>query len=379
MRPTRAEIDLAAIRHNTRRIRAAVGPGPRIMAVVKADAYGHGAVPVSRAAVEAGATCLGVAIPEEGAELRAQGLATPIFVLGLCDPEQIPLLLEHDLIAAAATLEFARLLSARAAEAGRRATVVAKVDTGMGRVGVSPEAAPAFVRALAGLQGLELRGVFTHLAHADAPDKRHARGQLSRLSRLLEHLADEGLRLPWVSAANSATVMDLPAGHFNLVRAGIMLYGLPPSDSAGARDLRPAMALKTRVEYLKKVRRGATVGYGCTFTAAQDTWIATLPVGYADGYSRRHSNAAPVLVGGRRHRVAGRVCMDQIMVDLGPETEVQVGDEAVLVGRQGGEEITLTELATLAGTIHYELACAVSPRVPRVYVDADKDGSCRRP
>jgi alanine racemase len=370
MRPTRAEIDLEAIRHNVRVVRAAIGPAPAIMAVVKADAYGHGALPVSRAAVEAGAACLGVAIPEEGAELRERGERGPIVVLGPSDPEQIPLLVAHDLVAAVATLEFAHRLSRAAVAARRRAAVMAKIDTGMGRIGVPPEEALEFVRALAALEGLALQGVFTHLAHADARDKTHATLQLSRLSAAVAELGRAGVSVPWISAANSATVIDLPAGHFNLVRAGIMLYGLPPSTELRRTvPLRPAMRLTTRIVFLKQVRAGTTVGYGCTYTAPRDTWIATLPVGYADGYDRRLSSAAPVLIGGRRHTVAGRVCMDQIMVDLGPEAVAKVGDEAVLLGRQGDEEITATELAGLAGTISYELVCGISPRVPRVYLN----------
>jgi alanine racemase len=370
MRPTRAEIDLEAIRHNVRAVRSAVGPAPAIMAVVKADGYGHGALPVSRAAVQAGATCLGVAIPEEGAELRAGGVREPIVVLGPADPEQAALIVEHGLVAAVATSELAHRLSRAAAAAGRRVAVMAKIDTGMGRVGVAPEEAPAFVRGLLALPGVTLQGVFTHLAHADAREKSHATLQLSRLGAVLAQLDRAGVSVPWISAANSAAIMDLPAGHFSLVRAGIMLYGLLPSaELRRPAAVRPAMRITTRIGFLKRVRAGTTIGYGCTYTAPRETWIATLPVGYADGYDRRLSNAGPVLIGGRRHPVAGRVCMDQIMVDLGPEAAAKVGEEAVLLGRQGAEEITATELAELAGTISYELLCGISPRVPRIYLN----------
>jgi alanine racemase len=370
VRPTRAEIDLEAIRHNVRAVRSAVGPAPAIMAVVKADGYGHGALPVSRAAVQAGATCLGVATPEEGADLRAGGVREPIVVLGPADPEQAALIVEHGLVAAVATSELAHSLSRAAAAAGRRVAVMAKIDTGMGRIGVAPEEAPAFVQGLLALPGVTLQGVFTHLAHADAREKTHATLQLSRLGAVLAELDRAGVSVPWISAANSATIMDLPAGHFSLVRAGIMLYGLLPSaELRRPAAVRPAMRITTRIVFLKRVRAGTTIGYGCTYTAPRETWIATLPVGYADGYARRLSNAGPVLIGGRRHTVAGRVCMDQIMVDLGPEAAAKVGEEAVLLGRQGEEEITATELAELAGTISYELLCGISPRVPRIYLN----------
>lgn len=373
MRPTYAEVDLGAIRANVRALRRAAGAGVAVMAVVKADGYGHGAIRVSRTALEAGAACLGVAIPEEGAALREAGLAAPIFVLGLSTPDQLPLIVEHGLVATIATLDGARALSAVARTAGTRARVVLKVDTGMGRIGVPPADAPALVAALGELPGIELQGLFTHFAHADAEDLTHARAQLSAFGTLLDALA---VHLRWISAANSAALLTLPGARFNLVRPGVALYGLPPAKRLGlAVPLRPAMQLKTRIVFLKRLPAGATVSYGCTYTAPRDTWIATLPVGYADGYSRRLSDGAPVLIGGRRHPLAGRICMDQVMVDLGPETQARVGDEAVLFGRQGGDEVTVTELAARAGTINYELVCAVSPRVPRVYVDEPPAGA----
>lgn len=369
VRPTHAEIDLAAIRHNIRQIRTAVGPVVKLMAVVKANAYGHGAVKVSRAALEAGADCLAVAIPEEGAELRAAGLAVPIFVLGLTLPEQAKLVVDYHLTAAVATMDSIRALSHAARDAGRRCRIMLKVDTGMGRVGIAPVQAEEFRQYIQASPGVELAGVFTHLAAADAADKAHAAKQLAGFGSVIERLGAK-CNLTYISAANSATVIDLPKGHFNTVRPGIILYGLPPShDMHASLDLRPAMAFKTRVVFVKEVPAGTTVSYGCTFATDRGTFLATLPVGYADGYSRHLSNKASVLIGGKRRPVVGRVCMDQVVVDAGPEGDVSVGDEAVLVGRQGKDEITLTELADLAGTINYELACAVSARVPRVYLN----------
>ncbi len=369
MRPTYAEIDLAAIRHNIRQFRAAVGPSVRLMAVVKANAYGHGAVKVSRAALEAGADCLAVAIPEEGAELRAAGLAVPILVLGLTLPEQAKLVVEHHLMPAVATKDSIRALAAAARDQGRRCQIALKVDTGMGRIGVFPSQIEDFRQYIKASPGVELIGVFTHLATADAADKTYANRQLEIFKKAVDSLTAQ-VKLTYISAANSATLIDLPQGRFNTVRPGIILYGLPPShEMQRSLDLRPAMQFKTRIAYIKEVPAGTAVSYGCTFRTERTSFLATLPVGYADGYSRHLSNKAAVLIGGKRRPVVGRVCMDQIIVDLGPEGDATVGDEAVLFGRQGGGEITLTELADLAGTINYELACAVSARVPRLYVN----------
>ncbi len=369
MRPTYAEIDLAAIRHNIGQIRAAVGPAVKLIAVVKANAYGHGAVKVSRAALEAGADCLAVAIPEEGAELRGAGLAVPIFILGLTPPEQARLVVDYHLTAAVATMDCIKALSHAARDAGRRCRVMLKTDTGMGRIGVAPVEIEEYRQYIQASPGVELVGIFTHLASADAADKAYAEKQLAVFRAAVDRLAAK-TSLTYISAANSAATVDLPQGFFNTVRPGIIIYGLPPShEMHGSFDLRPAMQFKTRIAYIKEVNAGTSVSYGCTFTTERPTFLATLPVGYADGYSRHLSNKATVLIGGKRCPVVGRVCMDQTVVDLGPESDAAIGDEVVLVGRQGKEEITLTELADLAGTINYELACAVSPRVPRIYIN----------
>ncbi|MCX7779993.1 MAG: alanine racemase [Negativicutes bacterium] len=369
MRPTQAIIDLKAIRHNIRALAAGLR-GANFTAVVKANAYGHGAVEVSKAALAAGASSLAVAIPEEGIELREAGIAVPIFLLGLILPEQADIVVKHRLIAPVATREGASALSAEALRQGRRAYVMLKTDTGMGRIGLRPADVQAFAAEISRLPAIELMGLFTHLATADAADKTYANEQLAIFQRVADTLLKAGINLPYISAANSAVILDLPAGHCNLVRAGIAMYGLPPSDEMhNVPALRPAMTLKTRIVFIKHVPAGTKIGYGSTYTTPEDTYIATLPVGYADGYSRRLSNKAEVLIGGKRRRIVGRVCMDQTMVDLGPVCDAEVGDEAVLFGRQGKAEITVTELAAIAGTINYELVCAVSARVPRVYVN----------
>ncbi|MBM4329711.1 MAG: alanine racemase [Deltaproteobacteria bacterium] len=370
MRTTYAQIDLAAISHNMRQIRAAVSLSTFIMAIVKANAYGHGAVKVSATALSAGANGLGVAIPEEGAELRESGFKVPIFVVGLTLPQQAKLFLDYDLVATISTLEMARALAEAAHRVRRKAQVMAKIDTGMGRIGIRPEQALSFLQELLTIPELELRGIFTHLATADARDKTYSHYQLDQFQVAVNRIAEAGIALSWISAANSATILDLPHGYFNMVRPGIILYGLPPSgETSQSLPLLPAMQFKTKIVFIKQVQAGTPIGYGGAYTTSQETFIATLPVGYADGYSRDLSNRASVLIGGRRCPVVGRVCMDQIMVDLGPSGQAKIGDEVVLFGRQGDEEITVTELAGLAGTINYELVCAISGRVPRVYIN----------
>ncbi|MBP2655754.1 MAG: Alanine racemase [Firmicutes bacterium] len=366
MRPTRAEIDLAAIRHNVQQIKAATNPANKVFAVVKANAYGHGAVKISQAALSSGADGLAVALPEEGAELRAAALAAPIFVLGLTLPEDVDTLIRHKLIATVSTKESLVALDEGARKAGTTAEVMLKIDTGMGRIGITPDQFDEFLHEIVNLPNIRLKGAFTHLASADAADKTYALSQLKAFKPLADKLPPASIS----SAANSATIIDLPDGHFNTVRPGIILYGLPPSgEMHSSLDLRPAMELKTRIVYIKKVGPGTAVSYGCTHHTKTQTYLATLPIGYADGYSRLLSNKASVLIGGRRRPIVGRVCMDQLIVDLGPICDAEIGDEAVLFGRQGDAEITVTELADLIGTINYELVCAVSSRVPRVYLN----------
>jgi len=373
LRPTRAIINLSALRHNVRQIRNHLPTATRLIAVVKANAYGHGAIPVSRTALGAGADWLAVAIPEEGIELRAAGLQAPILILGMSLPEQAGLFIDHNLIAAVSSLDSLRAFQLAASAKKSRARIMIKLDTGMGRVGVQPGEAVAFIRQALALSDIEVVGLFTHFAAADETGNTFTLKQLDCLSQITQTLRDLGIELPLLSAANSAATDAYPSAHFDAARPGIILYGLPPApDMPLQLNLQPVMSLVSRIVHLKQVPAGTPVSYGCTYRAQQQTWLATLPLGYADGYSRALSNKAEVLVHGIRRKVVGRVCMDQIVIDLGPDCDAAVGDEAVLFGRQGQAEITLTELAVLAGTINYELACAISARVPRVYVDNEQ-------
>lgn len=367
LRPTWAEIDLNAIQHNVKALRQMAG-GAELMAVVKADGYGHGAVPVAQAALEAGATWLGVATLEEGVELRKAGLTAPILILGYIPPAQADTVVLYDLRATVFHLDLARALAQWGRALMRSVPVHVKIDTGMARVGVQPGAAVDFAGELAKLPQIELEGVFTHMAVADDPTNPFTAEQLARFQDVLTHLRDAGFTPKIRHAANSASILAHPGTHFDLVRAGIALYGQPPDPAVTwPAELRPALTWKTRISFLKTVSPGTSVSYGRTYRAAGSERIASLPVGYADGYSRHLSNRGEVLIGGQRCPIVGRVCMDQTMVRVPEGVEANVGDEAVLIGRQGDQEITASEMAGMIGTINYEITCAVSKRVPRVY------------
>lgn len=370
VRPTRAIINLSALRHNVRQIRKHLPATTRLIAVVKANAYGHGAIPVSRTTLGAGADWLAVAIPEEGIELRTAGIQAPILILGMSLPEQAGLFIDHNLIAAVSCLDSLRAFQSAAAARKSPARVMIKLDTGMGRVGVQPDEAINLAQQALAMPDIEVVGLFTHFAAADEADNSFTLNQLDCFNQVVDALESQGIKLPLLSAANSAATDAYPAAHFDAARPGIILYGLPPApDMPLQLNLQPVMSLVSRIVHIKQVAADTPVSYGCTHRTQQQTWLATLPLGYADGYSRALSNKAEVLVRGIRRKVVGRVCMDQIVIDLGPVCDAAVGDEVVLFGRQGQAEITLTELAVLAGTINYELACAISARVPRVYVE----------
>lgn len=366
-RPAWVEVDLGAIAHNVRTLKALTPPATLFMAVVKADGYGHGAADVARAALAAGADRLGVATVEEAIELRDAGISSPLHILGQPPVEAAPLLVEHDIISTVATRDFAVALSRAAAFADARAVCHLKIDTGMNRIGFRAEEAGDTVAWLRDMPGLDFEGAFTHFATADAPGDWEFDRQVARFSRALEAMRTEGLRPRIAHAANSAATILHPQTHLDMVRCGIALYGLHPSPATYGRiDLKPAMAVKSRVSFLKRIALGEGVSYGLTWHADGPTTIATLPLGYADGVHRVLSNRMSVLIGGRRCAQVGRVCMDQIMVAVPEGVNVHVGDEAVLVGTQGDETVGMDELAEAAGTINYELACGFALRMPRV-------------
>lgn len=368
-RPTAALIDLAALTHNFREVSRRTG-SRKILAVVKAQAYGHGAVPVSRCLAEAGADMLGVALVEEGRELREAGISTPLLIMGAVFPDQAEEIVRLDLITTLTSLQVAQSLSKAARKKGRTAAVHIKVDTGMGRIGLVPEAVPELISGIVELGSVRIEGLMTHFADADLQNKQFAAVQMDRFEKLAHDLEQRGMTVPVRHAANSAAVLDLRRSFFTMVRPGLMLYGYNPLEHAlEGVDLHPVLSLVTRIAFIKRVPAGTPISYGRTFTTRRESLIATIPVGYADGYSRGLSNKGQALVGGRRVGIAGRVCMDMTMLDVTDVPGVREGDEVVLIGRQGNESITAGDIAAMTGTIPYEVLCGISGRVPRVYVD----------
>lgn len=373
LRPVWAEVDLGALGHNVGEVRRLVGSKVKIMAVVKANAYGHGAAEVARAAVRSGADWLGVATPEEAFSLREEGVEAPILVLGYVPYTDLEELIRKDVSITVFSLAQAKDASRVAARRGAAVRVHVKIDTGMMRIGFLPgRKTEEEIFQLASLPGVVAEGIFTHFALADAEDKSFTREQLKRFLALVSSLERGGLRIPLRHAANSAAIIDIPETHLDMVRAGIMIYGLFPSPEVSQNkvELRPVMSWKSRIILVKEVGAGTGISYGHTFITARKSLIATVPLGYADGFSRLLSNKACVLVRGRRVPVVGRICMDQFMADVTGVEGVAEGDEVVIFGRQGQEFIGVDELAQALGTINYEVVCMVSSRVPRRYTGA---------
>ena len=374
LRPVWAEVDLAAIRHNVGVLARLAGPA-RLGAVVKAGAYGHGPVESAQAALESGASWLAVALVEEGAQLRDAGIDAPVLLLS--EPpagamaEVVGLRLTPTVYTEAGMA--AAAAAAAAGAGGGPLPVHVKVDTGMHRVGAAPSDAVKLALTVEERPELELQGVWTHFAVADAPDDPFTGVQIDRFAAVLDELAGLGVRPPLAHACNSAGLLAHPTARHDLVRCGLALYGVAPSPALAdaCSDLRPALALKARVSLVKEVEAGEGVSYGLRFRADRPTVIATVPIGYADGVPWRLPGAGgEVLVGGRRRPLAGSVTMDQLMVDCGDDASVAVGDEVVLIGRQGAEEIGAWEWAARLGTIAYEVLSGIGARVPRVYSSA---------
>jgi len=363
------EVDAAAITRNVRTLKALTPKGTHFMAVVKADGYGHGAVQAAQASLTGGADRLGVATIEEAAQLREAGISAPLQLLSEPPVSAVGIVLENDIIPAIATREFAVALSKRAMLLQRTVRFHLKIDSGMSRIGVRAEEAADFVSWLKGFPALEMEGAFTHFATADTPGDWEFERQVERFSAALAKLQTEGVRPRVVHSANSAATILHPETHLDMVRCGIAIYGLHPSPATYSKiDLEPAMSVKARVSFVKRIGLGDGVSYGFTWHAAAPTTIATLPLGYADGVHRVLSNKMDVLINGRRCHQVGRVCMDQLMVEVPSGLEVSLGDEAVLVGGQGSERILMDELAEKAGTINYESACSFSRRMDRRYI-----------
>jgi len=372
IRPTRAEIDLGALVRNYQTLRSAA-PAVDVLAVVKADAYGHGAVPVSRALEEAGVRFLGVALVEEGLALRAAGVQADLLVLGGAYGDAWELLLEQRMIPVVFRPEHLRALDAAARRRGTVGRAHLKIDTGMGRLGVLPADVPAFLEMARQCPAVMLEGLCSHFANADLADAALTELQVSRFRTALAQMRASGFEPRWRHLSNSAGLLALPAARdgveMNLARPGLALYGLLPAPWLHPpRVLEPVLSWKTAVVHVKSVPTGTPISYGSTWTAPRPSRIATLPVGYADGWSRLLSNRGAALVRGRRAPLVGRVCMDLCMVDVTDVPGVEVGDEVVLIGAQGAEVQDAHALAALEGTIAYDVLCAIGARVPRVVV-----------
>ena len=368
-RPSRIVVDLSAVGDNLRAIRARVGVP--VMGIVKANAYGHGLVPVARHLEACGVDRLGVAFVEEGIALRRAGIRLPILVLGGIFGPQVADYLRHELEITVSSLDKLRQVEAVAEALGQRARVHLKIDTGMERIGVHSYSCAGFIEAAAASRWCDIVGVYSHLACADDPGSPMTDRQGERFAEACAHFTRIGAPMPLRHLANSGGVLHAPGTWLDLVRPGIILYGvLPDPASQATLALRPALSLVSRVVYFKVVRAGGTVSYGATWAAATDTRIATIPVGYGDGYPRALSSRGEVLLRGHRRPIAGRVCMDQFMVDLGPDGTAYNEDEVVLVGRHDGQAIRVEDIARQAGTIPYEILTGLNERIPRAYVGA---------
>jgi Alr-MurF fusion protein len=369
-RPTWVEIDLSAIAHNTRQIQSLVGPNVHILASLKADAYGHGALKVARTVLLNGANMLGVATVSEAAPLREAGIQVPILVFGYVPHWQMREAVHLRLTLTLYSIESAQALS-RAAQALNQTTRVhVKIDTGMGRLGIRAERIAEIVQLLheiINLPRLELEGIFTHFAMADTQDQTHARKQLSRFQHVLQCIEEKHIRPPLIHAANSAAILSLPEAHFDMVRPGIALYGLDPSSEVRLpAEFRPALSFKTQIAQVKDIPEGESISYGCTYITDRSTRVAILPVGYADGFRRAPTNWGSVLVHEQEAQLLGRVCMDQSIIDISHIPHARVGDEVVLIGRQGTVSLTAEQVARRLGTINYEVVSEILARVPRV-------------
>ncbi len=374
-RPTWVEISLDALRSNIEQFQKVLPAGMKQMAVVKADAYGHGAVEVSKEVLAAGVDYLGVAFFDEALELRNAGITAPILVLGYTPPEGINRARELDVTIAVYSRDVLEALREQGRKqeptSQKKLKIHIKLDTGMGRLGLHTEAdAIPFIEEALLLPDVDVEGLFTHYANADEVDKSYTLEQYGRFERIVSYFTDKGETFPYIHAGNSAAAIDLPGLTYSMVRLGISMYGLYPSEDVDQTkiELKPVLSLKTGIVHLKTLPAGSGISYGTIYHTKGDEQIGTLPIGYADGYSRMLSGKAEVLVRGKRVPIVGRICMDQCMINVSDVPDVGALDEVVLIGEQGEERITAEDVASLLGTINYEIICMISHRVARVYV-----------
>lgn len=371
-----AEIDLDAVLYNMESMRGNIAENTKIMAVIKADGYGHGAVEIAEAIDHLDYVFgYAVATVEEGLILRKHGIEKPILILGYVFPDQYEAMIRAEIRPTVFTAEMAEELSEAAEKTGMDCKIHFAIDTGMGRIGyqVTEEAADEMTR-LAKLPHIMVEGIFTHFAKADEIEKEPTHRQIELFTHMIQMLEQRGVKIPIHHCSNSAGIVEIPEANMDLVRAGITLYGLWPSDEVDKTkiSIKPALSLITHVAYVKELEAGHSISYGGTYTTKETRRIATIPVGYADGYARSLSNKGDVLIHGRRAPICGRVCMDQFMVDVTNIPDVTVGDEVILIGSAGEETITMEEVGAISGRFNYEFVCDLGKRIPRVYVHKGK-------
>ena len=379
MRPVWAEIDLDKAAYNMKNIKKLVGD-KEVIAVVKADCYGHGADDLAPVFLENGASRLAVAILTEGIELRKKNITAPIMILGYTPLELSEELINNDIEQTVYDLEYAKKLSDIAEKLGKKAKIHIALDTGMGRIGFIPnEESIKAVEKIASLKGIEIIGIFTHFSTADEYDKTYTNEQFKKIKSFINELEKRGVNIPLKHASNSGAIMEMPETYLDAVRAGIILYGYYPSNEVNKEklDIKPILTLKTTVSYVKEVEEGTSISYGRTFITKRKSKIATIPIGYADGYSRLLSGKAKVIINGKFAPVVGRICMDQCMIDVTDIGEVKVGDEVILLGEEGNLKFNADDFAEIMGTINYEITCMLKQRIPRVYVKEGKIVSVR--
>ncbi|EES91272.1 alanine racemase [Clostridium botulinum C] len=371
LRPVWAEINLDNLASNMKEIKK-ISSSKKIIGIVKADAYGHGALDVAPTLIENGATGLAVAVINEGVELRRSGIECPIMVLGFTAPTLIDTLLRHDIEQTVFSLEYAKQLSEVAEKMHKKIKIHIAVDTGMGRIGFLPnKESVQDVKKISKLPNVEIKGIFTHFSTADESNKEYTYYQLKKFNEFYDELKKENVNIETRHIANSAAIMELSETQFEGVRPGIILYGYYPSDEVDKSKLKlkPVMELKTNIVHIKKISSGQYISYGRKFKTERESIIATLPVGYADGYTRLLFNKAKVIINGQFAPIIGRICMDQCMVDITDiKGDVKLGDEVILMGQENGIKIDADDIASMLGTINYEVVCMISKRVPRVYI-----------
>lgn len=371
LRPVWAEINLDNLASNMKEIKK-ISSSKKIIGIVKADAYGHGALDVAPTLIENGATGLAVAVINEGVELRRSGIECPIMVLGFTAPTLIDTLLRHDIEQTVFSLEYAKQLSEVSEKMHKKIKIHIAVDTGMGRIGFLPnKESVQDVKKISKLPNVEIKGIFTHFSTADESNKEYTYYQLKKFNEFYDELKKENVNIETRHIANSAAIMELSETQFEGVRPGIILYGYYPSDEVDKSKLKlkPVMELKTNIVHIKKISSGQYISYGRKFKTERESIIATLPVGYADGYTRLLFNKAKVIINGQFAPIIGRICMDQCMVDITDiKGDVKLGDEVILMGQENGIKIDADDIASMLGTINYEVVCMISKRVPRVYI-----------